>query len=110
MYHVILGVMRVISSESELGINLSLVQMEALAEAISTEVSRGPHCDHKFSYGGVKYEDGKHSLPGGRAKSRTYFDWFFCERCLKEKYNALGILNENTYCEVLFDATPKAER
>lgn len=64
-------------------------------------------CEHRFIYGGVKYEDGKHSLPGGSAKSRKYFDWFYCDKCLETKYRALFLPGQDSYSDALFGATPK---
>lgn len=42
-------------------------------------------CDHQFSYAGVRYCDGTHSLPGGGAKRRYYAHVYFCTKCTQTK-------------------------
>jgi hypothetical protein len=64
-------------------------------------------CEHKFVFGGVKYEDGHYPLPGSGARSRQYFDFYFCEKCLEKKYEKLPF-EDNTYSKVQFSASPKA--
>ena len=61
-------------------------------------------CEHKFVYGGIKYKDGLYSLPGTGAHSREYFDWFYCEKCLENKYVELSKRGD-TY-SLWFDAKP----
>jgi len=64
------------------------------------------NCEHKFIYGGIKYEDVHYSNPGTGARPREYFDWFYCEKCSEYKYHKLAFSN-TTYEKVLFGATPK---
>jgi hypothetical protein len=63
-------------------------------------------CDHEFVYGGVKYENHTNALPGTGACRRDYFDWFYCKKCLENKYIELSYF-DNTYTKIAFDATPK---
>lgn len=63
-------------------------------------------CEHKFVYGGVKYENSDRPLPGTGACARRYYDWFYCEKCLENKYKTLPH-SDNTYTKVQFGATPK---
>lgn len=63
--------------------------------------------DHKFIYGGVKYKDGQTSMAGTGAREREYFDWFFCEFCLENKFTRLNY-ESDTYAKVEFNATPAA--
>lgn len=62
-------------------------------------------CDHKFVYGGVKFKVGHDHLPGTSAKPVTYYDWFYCEKCLENQYIRLS-RSGNTYEPVEFNATP----
>jgi len=62
-------------------------------------------CDHKFVYGGVKYRRYENADLGLRAWLIYYYDWFYCERCLKQMYEKLNI-KANTYEPILFNATP----
>jgi hypothetical protein len=43
------------------------------------------NCDHKFVYAGLRYRDGKRSLPGTGATRRYYAHVYFCEKCLTTK-------------------------
>ena len=106
MYHIILEAIRAICREDELGINISLAQAETLADAISIEVDNSTECYHVFAYGGVKYKDGNEALPGGSARDRKYFDWWYCTKCLEATYKKLDIA-QDTYDKILFNASPK---
>lgn len=66
-------------------------------------------CEHKFIYGGVKYEIQEWKLPGSGAQAVHYFDWFFCEKCLENRYKKLDA-ESDTYGKALFDATPKVAK
>ena len=64
-------------------------------------------CDHKWIYGGIKYEIESYPLPGTGAHSVAYFDWFFCEKDPEHsRYVALGH-HSDTYEKIKFNATPK---
>ena len=63
-------------------------------------------CEHKFVYGGVRYEVQDWNYSGSGAKPIYYFDWFYCEKCLGDKYNSLDV-ETDTYSRILFGATPK---
>ena len=65
-------------------------------------------CDHKFIHGGGKYEVQEWKLPGSGAQSVYYYDWFYCERCLKDRYKELET-ETDTYSKILFGATPKGK-
>ena len=75
------------------------------SDAAEPELAR---CEHKFVYGGVKYE----VMPWIRLEANTqpvyYYDWFYCERCLEKRYEKLPI-EGNTHEEIQFDASPRAE-
>lgn len=58
------------------------------------------NCDHKFIYGGVKYE-----IKDWGRRPVYYFDWFFCEKCLKNDYKKLE--GEGESFRIQFGATPK---
>jgi hypothetical protein len=66
-------------------------------------------CGHKFVHGGVKYEIQDWKLPGSGARAVYYYDWFYCERCLENKYTQLPS-ETSTYDKILFGATPRAPR
>lgn len=63
-------------------------------------------CEHKFVYGGIKYEIQNYKLAGSSAQPIFYFDWFYCEKCLENKYKKLAI-ETDTYSKILFNATSK---
>lgn len=60
-------------------------------------------CDHKFLYGGVKYK--VQQAPRGGTQY-AYFDWFYCEKCLKEKLISLDSTSAAGYAAPLFNAIP----
>lgn len=62
-------------------------------------------CEHKFVYGGVKYQVQEWMLPGSGAQPVYYFDWFYCEKCLERHYKRLPV-ESNTYQKTLFNASP----
>lgn len=64
-------------------------------------------CDHKFIYGGIKYKDSTWPLPGTGAHERSYFDWFYCEKCTGDKLKELNF-KSTTYEKPEFNATPLA--
>lgn len=64
-------------------------------------------CQHRFIYGGVKYEDESHPMLGTGARRRNYFDWFYCEKCTETIYLTLNH-TDDTYQKVQFGATPKS--
>lgn len=39
-------------------------------------------CEHKYIYQGAVYRASHNLLPGSGARSRIYFDRYFCECCL----------------------------
>ncbi len=82
--------------------------MDAGNEGDTVEsVSNQPHPhEHKFICGGIKYEVQDWNLPGSGARRIYYFDWFYCERCLENKYQMLDV-ETDTYSKILFGATPK---
>jgi hypothetical protein len=63
-------------------------------------------CDHKFVYAGIKYEVQDWKIPGGGSQPVWYFDWFYCEKCLENKYHRLAI-ERDTYEKTMFGASPK---
>lgn len=63
-------------------------------------------CQHKFVYGGVKFKAESYAMSGTSAHARYYYDWFYCEKCLKNHYKMLSE-RDNTYGPVLFGATPR---
>lgn len=62
-------------------------------------------CEHKFVYGGVKYDVKNWLLPGSGAHPVHYYDWFFCEKCLFDQYQKLNH-ETDTYNKISFNATP----
>lgn len=66
-------------------------------------------CEHKFIYSGVKYEIQEWKLPGSGAQPIYYYDWFYCEKCLDNKYQKLNDQTD-TYSSILYRATPKGTR
>lgn len=62
-------------------------------------------CEHKFVYGGIKYKEETYPLPGTGARKRTYFDWYYCEKCLEKKFEELNF-EDNSYGKVQFNASP----
>lgn len=62
-------------------------------------------CEHKFVYQGLFYRDGTHPLPGSSARERTYFDRYFCEKCLHTEEKDHRVVGNN-YQKVLSGATP----
>ena len=67
-----------------------------------------PH-EHKFIHGGIKYEVQEWKLAGSGARPVYYFDWFYCEVCLENKYQKLEA-ETDSYSKVIFGATPKGSR
>lgn len=63
-------------------------------------------CNHKFVYGGVKYEVHDWKVAGSGAHEVSYYDWFYCEKCLENRYEDLGI-SATSYDKIMFNATPK---
>ena len=63
-------------------------------------------CSHNFEYGGVKFEVSNQPMPGSGAHAVKYFDWWFCKKCLKKKFEQLDITHDS-YQAVRFRATPK---
>jgi len=64
------------------------------------------NCQHKFIYGGVKYEIDSYPMPGTGAKCVRYCDWFYCEKCLEKRYEYKSEYS-TTYDPIRFYATPK---
>jgi len=64
------------------------------------------NCEHKFIYGGVKYEIDHYPMSGTAAKCVRYCDWFYCEKCLEKRYEWKSEYS-TTYERILFNATPK---
>ena len=62
-------------------------------------------CEHKYVYGGVKYEIGG-ELPGTSACRIRYYDWFFCEKCLDYQYKPIA-RTSTTWDALLFNATER---
>lgn len=65
-------------------------------------------CLHKFVYGGVRYKDSEYPMAGTGAHERSYFEWFYCEKCLKKIFNKLDFTG-NTYEKHLFDSILMAQ-
>jgi len=68
-------------------------------------------CDHEFAYAGVRYHDGKWSIPGGGACQRYYGHVYFCTKCTETRGEPIadegrGRPQWNTYMKPSFDATP----
>lgn len=64
-------------------------------------------CDHKYVYKGIVYEVSRgRSLPGTSAKTVTYHEAYFCEKCLAQKHRALGVYG-NSFENIRYNATPK---
>lgn len=65
-----------------------------------------PECEHSFTYGGVKYEVQNWTNPGSGSRPVYYFDWFYCTKCLTNRYDQLAYQG-NSYDKLHFNATPK---
>jgi hypothetical protein len=63
-------------------------------------------CPHKWVYGGVKYKNGDNPLAGTGARKRTYYDFFYCEKCREKQFDQLEEA-DTTYDDIRFGATPK---
>lgn len=61
-------------------------------------------CDHDWEYEGVRFKIG-HQLSGSSARSRAYYDSYFCKKCLEHKYIPLNEW-DNTFYTVRFNARP----
>jgi hypothetical protein len=68
--------------------------------------TEGGTCDHDYTYQGVVYVVGSYPLPGSGAKPVTYYESFFCRRCLDRRFVILPG-EHNNYQPVLYGATPK---
>lgn len=62
-------------------------------------------CEHKFVYLGLVYSVGQWSLPGTGAKAVTYYDKYYCEKCLEIRLQNPRELG-NSYSPVLSGAIP----
>lgn len=63
-------------------------------------------CEHDFIFQGMTYKRGSYSLPGTSAKSVSYYETFYCKKCLKKKHLPVNC-QRTTYDEILFGATPQ---
>lgn len=61
--------------------------------------------DHKYIYGGVRYRVTNENYPGSGGKLRIYAEWFYCNRCLKERLIYLDH-DDLSYNPPQFNATP----
>lgn len=68
------------------------------------EVPPSPPCLHEYVYGGVKFRIG-HKLMGSAARAVFYYDWFYCSKCLEDKFRRLSY-KTNTYEDIRNNATP----
>jgi hypothetical protein len=64
-----------------------------------------PPCVHEYQYQGVKYKVDDYNLPGSSAKSRRYYDSYFCTKCCKLKLVEL-VETDTTGHNIKFNATP----
>lgn len=62
-------------------------------------------CEHSYRYGGVRFQNLNDLIPGGGARRRRYFDFYFCEKCLNP-YIVILDHEDTTYHEIRFGATP----
>jgi hypothetical protein len=69
-------------------------------------------CDHRFAYAGVRYHDGKQSLPGTGATQRYYAHVYYCDRCTTRRGEPIADPMHNgrpaysSYDKVHWNATP----
>jgi hypothetical protein len=63
-------------------------------------------CEHKFTYGGMRFCDGARSKPGGSARRRYYAHVYFCEKCLERRSEKVDLPHEDTFQPLHFGATP----
>ena len=63
-------------------------------------------CDHTYERGGLVYEHDYYPMPGTCAKARHYFDWFFCSKCLANRYTNERVIG-NSYEHPVAGAIPK---
>ena len=63
-------------------------------------------CEHRFTYVGVRYAHGEHNRPGSGAKQRYYAHVYLCERCTEKRYEAIADVDDCSYFNVRFGATP----
>ena len=62
-------------------------------------------CEHKYVEGRVKYRVHPGNLPGSGASAVSYYQFFFCEKCLDRKFELLPT-RTNSYERIRFDAVP----
>lgn len=62
-------------------------------------------CEHKYVYVGIVFKIDNYPLPGSSAKEITYFDKYFCEKCLNIRHIELND-KSNTYNGIKYDAKP----
>ncbi len=60
-------------------------------------------CQHKYIYAGIKFK--LTNLSHSNSQKRTYYDFFFCEKCAKQILKELAG-GDNTYSDVQYNATP----
>ncbi len=73
------------------------------AQAINLEKD----CEHLYVFAGVAF-DYVGRVPGSGANIRAYYNWFFCDKCLRNKYHRLDY-SDDSYSKIQFNATPKEE-
>lgn len=79
----------------------------ARAEAegfLMNDEDRMPEHEHDYVYRGVVFKVGD-QLPGSSAKRVTYYDAFFCRKCLHEDLKMLS-RKATTYEPIAFGAVP----
>jgi len=64
-------------------------------------------CEHNYVYGGIVFEH-VHKLPGSGARERKYYNWWYCRKCVSDKYKYLPDADECSYDEIKYGALPKA--
>lgn len=65
-------------------------------------------CEHDYKYSGVVYEVAEWPLPGSGAHAVSYYDHYFCRKCLDHRWEQLPTTS-NTYEQIRFGARPKKE-
>jgi|GEM_PF-1890925 len=68
----------------------------------------GQTCEHRFEYRGVVYRVG-HQLAGSGARHVSYYDCYFCSRCLETRIDKLDC-ESDTYTDLKFGATPAPKK
>lgn len=63
-------------------------------------------CEHKFTYAGVRFAHGANPRPGSGAVNRYYAHVYFCEKCLEKKSEPIKGIDDCSYFDIQFGATP----